>query len=454
MIKLGNSETSAGISEQFLSIQHWRTYNSSIFVPVGGMSNQEPAHGDQQEPGGDAFCDVCRALDLTAISSVHPTDIGIFGDILQKVNCPLCRVIVNAIPQAPNWLLSNGISSRLLLTAASRVSGQIDILDESAHSLSAVGSIKLEKHTPGAFIREKSAPLQSQRNLLSLAQFKYKLSLKKSSDKSGRRGMEQAASTSLDVFRRALDACAKDHPICRRTTSATGPSEIPLFLIDLKRNCLVKKSTKSAYVTLSYVWGKVQMIKTCKANLRELRATNSLAKHQSELPNVIKDAMTVATLLGYNFLWIDTLCIVQDDSENKAREISQMNIIYHHASVTLVAVHGTDATTRLRGATGLGLVLQPRHGCEAVKQDFRITPKEPPLTALLKPSHYNSRVCTCFMSDTLAYAFRVGPSKSDSYLGDVYTSRSTRSTSNAKRPSAPRMEYPAIVSIATSIWAS
>src|SRR5436853_1860352 len=53
--------------------------------------------------------------------------------------------------------------------------------------------------------------------------------------------------------------------------------------------------------------------------------------------------------LGKNYLWIDALCIVQDDYENKMNQIGQMSRIYGGSMLTIVADCGTDANARLTG---------------------------------------------------------------------------------------------------------
>jgi len=55
------------------------------------------------------------------------------------------------------------------------------------------------------------------------------------------------------------------------------------------------------------------------------------------LPRTIADAITATHSLGLRYLWTDTLCIIQDSSEDKGREISQMCDIYQRAYVTIIA---------------------------------------------------------------------------------------------------------------------
>jgi hypothetical protein len=59
--------------------------------------------------------------------------------------------------------------------------------------------------------------------------------------------------------------------------------------------------------------------------------------------------MSLVYSLGERYLWVDALCIMQDDMEHKMRDIANMDRIYNHASATLVALHGADAAAGLPG---------------------------------------------------------------------------------------------------------
>jgi hypothetical protein len=158
-----------------------------------------------------------------------------------------------------------------------------------------------------------------------------------------------------------------------------------LLLIDIKRKCLVKAWASHKYAALSYVWGNVEMLQTTKANLAELQKKGALTRRQGEMARVVRDAMEVVHALGIRYLWVDTLCIVQDDDRKKHSQIARMNIIYTHARITLVAIHGRDANAQLRGATS------PVKN-EEVISNLHIMAVPPALSPILKSSHYSSRV--------------------------------------------------------------
>ncbi|SPO04662.1 related to protein TOL [Cephalotrichum gorgonifer] len=95
--------------------------------------------------------------------------------------------------------------------------------------------------------------------------------------------------------------------------------------------------THGSYLALSYCWGKRDPSWTPI----ELRTDNldSLVSgiDFERLPRSIQDAIIVTRDLGFRYLWVDSLCITQDDEVDKSREISQMASIYKNAAVTIAA---------------------------------------------------------------------------------------------------------------------
>ncbi|RYP07637.1 hypothetical protein DL764_002374 [Monosporascus ibericus] len=93
------------------------------------------------------------------------------------------------------------------------------------------------------------------------------------------------------------------------------------------------------YAAPSYCWGGEQVHKTTTENLPRY----SLNVQWETLPKTIQDAVKVTAALDIEYLWVDSICIVQDDDDDKAREIADMPSIYNGATVTIVAATAKTA---------------------------------------------------------------------------------------------------------------
>lgn len=120
-------------------------------------------------------------------------------------------------------------------------------------------------------------------------------------------------------------------------------------LIDVKKNCIVESASNYDYVALSYVWGGVATLQNTKAIQKELTKVGALARKSHELPNTIRDAMKLTDQLEQRYLWVDSLCIIQDDEEDKAVQIAAMDPIYSSAILTIAASSGASANAGLPG---------------------------------------------------------------------------------------------------------
>lgn len=132
-----------------------------------------------------------------------------------------------------------------------------------------------------------------------------------------------------------------DVPTMADTTSIT--------LIDVIDGRLVPASTAARYVALSYVWGNVETLKTYSTNFKQLSQNGGISTQDARIPRSIQDAIVFTKAIGEHFLWVDSLCIIQDDEEQKHSQIQAMNLIYHNAVLTLIAATGSNANAGLAG---------------------------------------------------------------------------------------------------------
>jgi hypothetical protein len=115
--------------------------------------------------------------------------------------------------------------------------------------------------------------------------------------------------------------------------------------VDVWQGCLVERPLDCSYTALSYVWGSSPFFKSTKLEVSVLRQRLGLNAYQ--IPKTIQDAIFLTQRIGVRYLWVDSLCITQDDADSKHTMISMMDIIYAGAVLTIIALDGTDADAGL-----------------------------------------------------------------------------------------------------------
>jgi hypothetical protein len=133
-----------------------------------------------------------------------------------------------------------------------------------------------------------------------------------------------------------LKTCKDCHEACANSENTFRPTR----LIEVNgAPKIVSHQDGSQYVALSYVWGFNQTYTLTEDTMDK----KFVALDQMELPKTILDAIDVARRLGYGFLWVDALCIIQDSQADKEREIPLMRDIYRNSALTIVAANAESA---------------------------------------------------------------------------------------------------------------
>ncbi|KAI9162935.1 hypothetical protein HJFPF1_04530 [Paramyrothecium foliicola] len=141
-----------------------------------------------------------------------------------------------------------------------------------------------------------------------------------------------------DIVKDWLSECQKAHAACLR-------HEVPRHLgrlIDCSTRRVVSLTsldTVPEYVALSYVWGN------------RVTASGKSDQELNGTPRVVEDALLVAKILGYQYLWVDKYCVDQDDNSAKHEQIMNMDSVYENAALTIIATAGTDHHHGLAGVS-------------------------------------------------------------------------------------------------------
>jgi hypothetical protein len=61
-----------------------------------------------------------------------------------------------------------------------------------------------------------------------------------------------------------------------------------------------------------------------------------------QLPKTLQDSLMIARYLDFDYIWIDCLCIIQDDREDWNREAARMADVYLNAALTIAASRSPD----------------------------------------------------------------------------------------------------------------
>lgn len=154
----------------------------------------------------------------------------------------------------------------------------------------------------------------------------------------------------IGLLRQWIDGCLVSHGNgCNRSQLSIPLRDI--LLIDVEEGCLTSMGVRTQYVALSYVWGHCETLKLTKSNLMHLKKSGSIDANigNAQVTNTVRDAMRLVSLLGEKYLWVDCLCIVQDNLDTKQLYLNSMASIYANAYFTIVAADGQSADYGLRG---------------------------------------------------------------------------------------------------------
>ncbi|KAL9619786.1 MAG: hypothetical protein Q9160_005622 [Pyrenula sp. 1 TL-2023] len=149
-------------------------------------------------------------------------------------------------------------------------------------------------------------------------------------------GPSFSASSPSDIAQYWLHDCLKSHTRCEQRVT-----RLPKRIIDVTGSKLfLKEDMRDApYAALSYKIGNVALFTTTAETLEERKAGFSV----QQLVQTAQDAVWWTRKLGLPYLWIDSLCILQDSLTDWEIELSTMADIYENATVVIAAAAAETA---------------------------------------------------------------------------------------------------------------
>lgn len=170
-------------------------------------------------------------------------------------------------------------------------------------------------------------------------------------------GRKRPMTVNCDWLRRWMGICTEQHGARCHPSLGSGQGDVPksrtklIRFVDTRKNAIVSLEDTSLesldYAALSYVWGSNQKLTLTSKTKTELAEPGSIVDGTASL--TIVDAVESCRRLGMLYLWVDALCIIQNDQNDKADQLKAMGHIYRCASFTIVAASGEDAGAGLPG---------------------------------------------------------------------------------------------------------
>jgi hypothetical protein len=148
-----------------------------------------------------------------------------------------------------------------------------------------------------------------------------------------------SSNESLAIVQKWLEQCVNNHDQCGQAHEAPLPKRI----LDVsKKDVFLYESKKesSRYICLSHCWGA--------SRSRSMTTSKSLSTYKKSIPwgdfsQNFKDAIDFCRRLQIQYIWIDCLCIVQDDELDWREQSAEMYSIYSNAFLTLAATSSENS---------------------------------------------------------------------------------------------------------------
>jgi hypothetical protein len=147
---------------------------------------------------------------------------------------------------------------------------------------------------------------------------------------------------SFAFIRKCIKDCSENHGACngnvpdmpRRVLDLSPSSDRAKSSFDSVKLVEPNGQIKERYAALSYCWGTgISTILTTENIEEKMNGINI-----TTMPTALQDAIIVARRLNISYIWIDALCIIQNDRDDWAAEAAKMGSIYRDAFVTIAAV--------------------------------------------------------------------------------------------------------------------
>ena len=254
--------------------------------------------------------------------------------------CPLCRRVFRCIDKH-DWSILNGFRS------------VVTVLDFGSNKNKPTLSAKLDTDPTLQSVKHTDKnPFRSTRNLKYLSEYIEGLEdgdplLETLSDCVRTENKSTGSEGSLAMARFWIEECLYTHPDCKRDSSGWLPTRVidvgehnngeMLCRLVETSSLPLHESELPHFVALSHCWGTKQIITTTVDTYEDRQRGIGF----QQLSKTFQDAVLTTRNLGLRYLWIDSLCIIQDSVQDWKTESVQMCTIYERALFTIMAAHAS-----------------------------------------------------------------------------------------------------------------
>ncbi|OAL44083.1 HET-domain-containing protein [Pyrenochaeta sp. DS3sAY3a] len=144
----------------------------------------------------------------------------------------------------------------------------------------------------------------------------------------------------LEIAKEWVESCAHNHEDCNVTVNETLPTRLISVAGPTPHLVLTEGwESKPQFCTLSHCWGTEPFLKLTVDNYESFLSRIPTG----ELPKTFQDAIHISRKLGVDYLWIDSLCIIQGNIEDWRREAGLMSNVYGGSYINIAASSATNA---------------------------------------------------------------------------------------------------------------
>ena len=160
------------------------------------------------------------------------------------------------------------------------------------------------------------------------------------------RGRVVLPEVNISLIKQWMRACSVQHDHCNLPALAIARAQ-SIRLIDVQDHRIIPATLTEKFAALSYVWGPNMAPCLTSDSMRQCSSIGGL--RDMTIPRTIIDAIQLVKCIGMRYLWVDSLCIVQNDDDDKRQQLTIMDSIYASAELLIVAAGGSDANAGLPG---------------------------------------------------------------------------------------------------------